>query len=215
MTLGANAMTIQKIVPQRMIEQTYVGQISVVGECFCFGAALDGGVPAQSGGGQQLVYLDLAGPATSVEAVWAKLAQAKECYVIPPGHDAEKITLRSAEGKLKRLERKVEGIGIYHLLLVHCDIFEPQYAELSTTYIFLTTDKDQTTSKLGAHVQELVDIAVFPVWFPYLVQQGRVEGLITALTCYGGVKLWKLSLDKSAWERVVCRGLQQRVIRLP
>ena len=199
-------MTGQKILPQHMIDQTYVGQISVVGECFCFGAALDG---------QQLIYLDLAGPATSVEAVWAKLAQGKECYIIPPERDAQKIVLRSEEGKLKRFERKVEGIGIYHLLLVHRDIFEPQYEELSTTYLFLTSDKDQTTAKLGSHIQELVDIAVFPAWYPYLVQQGRVEHLITPLNCYGGVQLWKINLSKSEWERLICRGLSHSSISLP
>ena len=191
---------------KNMITQTCIGQISVVGECFAFGTALDG---------QQLVYLDLAGPATSVEAVWAKLAQGKECYIIPPERDAQKIVLRSEEGKLKRFERKVEGIGIYHLLLVHRDIFEPQYAELSTTYLFLTSDKDQTTAKLGAHIAELVDIAVFPNWFPYLVQQGRVEGLLKPLTCYGGVNMFRVTLDKDAWSRLICRGLQQRQIQLP
>ena len=190
---------------ESMIAQTCVGQISVVGECFCFGVALDKA---------QLVYLDLAGPATSVEAVWAKLAQSKECYVISPERDAEKITLRSEEGKLKRLQRKVEGIGIYHLLLVHRDILEPQYAELTTTYLFLT-DKDKASAKLGAHVQALVDIAVFPAWYAYLVQQGRVERLITPLTCYGGVSLYRLDLNKSAWERLICRGLSQGSIRLP
>jgi len=194
-----------KNLPQSMIDQSCVGQISVVGECFCFGAALDG---------QQLVYLDIAGPATSVEAVWAKLAQAKECYIIPPQRDAEKIVLRSEEGKLKRFERKVEGIGIYHLLLVHRDIIEPTYAELSTTYLFLTADKDQTTAKLGAHIAELVDIAVFPEWFNFLVQQGRVVGLLKPLTCYGGVKLWRVALDKASWERVVCRGLRGNHINL-
>lgn len=196
----------QKILPKNMITQTYIGQIAVVGECFCYGCALDGG---------QLVYLDIAGSATSVEAVWAKLVQAKECYIIPPQRDADKIVLRSAEGKLKRFERKVEGIGIYHLLLVHRDIIEPTYAELSTTYLFLTADKDQTTAKLGAHIQELVDIAVFPQWFNFLVQQGRVEGLLKPLTCYGGVQLWKVSLDKSPWERLICRGLCQANIHFP
>ncbi len=186
-------------------EQHPVGQISVVGECFCYGAALDG---------QQLVYLDIAGPATSVEAVWAKLAQNKECYVIPPAETASKIILRSTEGVLKRLQRKVEGIGIYHLLLLHRDLVEPEYAEISTTYLFLI-DKTQSTAKLGAHIQQLVDIAVFPAWHPFLVQQGRVEGLLLPLTCHGGVKLWKVILDKSQWERVICRGLSQRSLTLP
>ncbi|MCQ3932667.1 MAG: hypothetical protein DPW16_19635 [Chloroflexi bacterium] len=194
----------QKSVPKNQIAQSYVGQITVVGECFCFGCAVDG---------QQLVYLDVAGPATSVEAVWAKLAQAKECYLLPPDHDAQKITLRTDEGLLKRIQRKIEGIGIHHLLLLHQDLLMPTYAELSTTYLFLA-DKTQTTAKLGSHIQQLVDIAVFPAWYAYLVQQGRLEGLITPLTCYGGVNMFRITLDKSPWERLICRGLSQSAIQL-
>ncbi len=195
----------QKTSSKNLIAQSFVGQITVVGECFCYGCALDG---------QQLVYLDVAGPATSVEAVWAKLAQAKECYVIPPDREAPKIILRTTEGLLKRLQRKVEGLGIHHLLLIHQDSLTPTYAELSTTYLFLA-DKAQSIAKLGSHLQQLVDIAVFPQWFPYLVQQGRVEGLITPLTCYGGVSLWKLVLDKTEWQRLICRGVSQRSLSLP
>jgi len=189
-----------------MITQEYIGQVTVVGECFAFGCAIDNG---------QLVYLDVAGPATSVEAVWAKIAQGKEAAIIPPERDAQKIILRSEEGKLKRFERKVEGIGIYHLLLIHYDILEPTYAELSKTYLFLTADKDQTTAKLGAHIAELVDIAVFPAWNNYLVQQGRMEGLLKPLTCYGGVNMFHVTLDKDAWSRLICRGLQQQQLQLP
>ena len=195
----------QKSVPKNQIVQSYVGQITVVGECFCYGCAVDG---------QQLVYLDVAGPATSVEAVWAKLAQAKECYLLPPDHDAPKITLRTDEGLLKRIQRKIEGIGIHHLLLLHQDLLTPTYAELSTTYLFLA-DKTQATAKLGSYIQQLVDIAVFPAWYAYLVQQGRLEGLITPLTCYGGINLWKLSLDKTCWQRLICRGVSQRNLTLP
>ena len=195
----------QKSVPKNQIAQSYVGQITVVGECFCYGCAVDG---------QQLVYLDVAGPATSVEAVWAKLAQAKECYLLPPDPDVQKIVLRTEEGLLKRIQRKIEGIGIHHLLLLHQDLLTPTYAELSTTYLFLS-DKTQATAKLGSHIQQLVDIAVFPEWYAYLVQQGRLEGLITPLTCYGGVNLWKLSLDKTGWQRLICRGVSQRSLTLP
>jgi len=52
-----------------LIPQQYVGRMNVVGDCFVFGAALHDNRP---------VYLDIAGPATSVEAVWARLAQGKE-----------------------------------------------------------------------------------------------------------------------------------------
>lgn len=188
-----------------MPTQAYVGQISVVGECFCYGAVLDG---------QQLIYLDVAGPATSVEAVWAKLAQGKECAILPPETETEKIVLRTAEGVLKRMQRKIEGIGIYHLLLLHEDLLDPSYAEITTTYLFLI-DKVQTTAKLGAHIQALVDLAVFSDWYPYFVQQGRMERLILPLKCYGGIQVWKLVLDKPAWERVICQGLAQQRLNFP
>lgn len=191
---------------QILMNQAYVGQVTVVGECFAFGCAIDGG---------QLVYLDVAGPATSVEAVWAKIASGKEAAIIPPGRNAEKIALRSEEGKLKRFQRKVEGIGVYHLVLIHRDLLEPTYNELSKTYIFLTDDKAQTTAKLGAHIAELVDIAVFTGWHPYLVQQGRMGGLLTPLTCYGGVKLWRVTLDRDAWSRLICHGLSIGSLKLP
>jgi hypothetical protein len=180
--------------------------IGTTSECFCYGCALDR---------DQLVYLDVAGPATSVEAVWAKLAQGQETAIVPMEREVAKIALRSAAGKLKRFERKVEGLGIYHLLLIHHDLITPLYAELSTTYLFVTENKAQTTAKLGAHIQQLVDIAVFPAWFNYLVQQGRVEGLLAPLTCYGGVKLWRVTLDKAQWAGLICRGLPQQRLRLP
>jgi len=197
-------MTTIKNLPKSMIEQSCIGQVSVVGECFAFGCALDG---------NQLIYLDIAGPATSVEAVWAKIAQGKETAIIPPEREGNKILLRAHEGTLKRLQRKIEGLGIHQLVLVHQDMVEPTYAELTTTYVFLTADKDQTTAKLGAHINALVNIAVFTNWYPYLVQQGRLAGLLSPLTCYGGVKLWRITLDQSAWERLICRGLRHGDIR--
>lgn len=189
---------------ENMITQSYVGQISVLGECFCYGAAIDD---------QQLVYLDIAGSATSVEAVWAKLAQAKECFIILPGN-ADKITLRSDKEKLKRLERKVEGVGIYHLLLLHRD-FEPQYAELTRAYVFQTSDAGQTIAKIGSHIQQLMDIAVFPIWYPYIIQEGIAQGLIKPLKCFGAVCIQRIDLDKTAWERLICEALADRQIRLP
>ncbi len=186
------------------IQQPYVGLVTVVGECFCYGAALDG---------EQLVYLDVAGPATSVEAAWAKIVGGKGAAIVPPQHRAQKIPLQTQEGKLKRIQRKVEGLGVHHMLLLHTDLLEPTYAELSTTYLVMA-DKAQATAKLGAHVQKLVNIAVFSTWHPYLVQQGRLHRLLTQCTCYGGVDVWRVSLDQSAWERLIRRGLERRDIQL-
>ena len=122
-----------------------------MGDCFVFGAALHDNHP---------VYLDIAGPATSVEAVWAKLAQGKEARIVPD--TGSSIVLQPPEpGLFARFQRKIDGLGIDHLLLVHKAITEPVYSELTTTYMFFA-DKDQATAILGNHISRLVKVAVFP-----------------------------------------------------
>ncbi len=97
-----------------LIPQQYVGRMNVVGDCFVFGAALHDSQP---------VYLDIAGPATSVEAVWARLAQGKEARIVPD--IGSSIVLQPPEpGLFARFQRKIDGLGIDHLLLVHKDITE-------------------------------------------------------------------------------------------
>src|SRR5690606_2107564 len=121
-----------------LIPQQYVGRMNVVGDCFVFGAALHDNRP---------VYLDIAGPATSVEAVWARLAQGKEARIVPD--TGSSIVLQPPEpGLFARFQRKIDGLGIDHLLLVHKTITEPVYSELSETFLFFT-GRDQATAILG------------------------------------------------------------------
>ncbi len=186
------------------IPQQYVGRMNVVGDCFVFGAALHDNRP---------VYLDIAGPATSVEAVWARLAQGKEARIVPD--TGSSIVLQPPEaGLFARFQRKIDGLGIDHLLLVHKTITEPLYSELSETFLFFT-GQDQAAAILGDHISRLVKVAVFPAWFPYLVQQGRQDRLVERCTCYGGVQVWAITLDVDAWTRVIQDGLASGVIALP
>jgi hypothetical protein len=186
------------------IPQSYVGRMNVVGDCFVFGAALHDNQP---------VYLDIAGPATSVEAVWAKLAQGREARIVPD--TGPSIVLQPSEpGLLVRFQRKLEGLGIDHLLLVHKAITEPVYSELTTTYMFFV-EKDQATVILGDHISKLVKVAVFVEWYPFLVQQGRQEGLVQRCTCYGGAQVWAITLDVERWARVIQDGLASGIIALP
>lgn len=188
----------------QLIPQQYVGRMNVVGDCFVFGAALHDNQP---------VYLDIAGPATSVEAVWAKLAQGKEARIVPD--TGSSIVLQPPEpGLYTRFQRKLDGLAIDHLLLVHKAITEPVYAELSTTFMFFV-DKDQATTILGDHISKLVKVAVFPAWHAYLVQQGRQERLVQRCTCYGGVTLHAVTLDAEAWTRIIQGGLASGTISLP
>ena len=186
------------------ITQAVVGRMNVVGDCFVFGAALYDNQP---------VYLDMAGPATSVEAVWAKLAQGKPVRIIPD--TGASIVLQPPEpGLYARFQRRLEGLAIDHLLLVHKTITEPVYSELTDTFL-LFTDKDQATAILGEHITQLVKVAVFPAWHAYLVQQGRVKRLMQRCVCYGGVDVWRISLDASAWTQLIRDGLTTQTITLP
>jgi hypothetical protein len=176
--------------------------MNVVGDCFVFGAALHDNHP---------VYLDIAGPATSVEAVWARLAQGKEARIVPD--TGSSIVLQPPEpGLFARFQRKIDGLGIDHLLLVHKAITEPVYSELSTTFMFFV-DKDQATAILGNYVSRLVKVAVFPDWYAFLVQQGRQENLVQRCTCYGSVQVWAVTLDAERWSRVIQNGLASGVYR--
>jgi hypothetical protein len=186
------------------IPQSYAGRMNVVGDCFVFRAALHDNRP---------VYLDIAGPATSVEAVWARIAQGKEARIVPD--TGSSIVLQPPEsGLFERFQRKIDGLGIDHLLLVHKAITEPVYSELTTTYMFFV-DKDQATAMLGNHVSKLVKVAVFSEWYPYLVQQGRQEQLVERCSCYGGVQMWVVSLDMMAWTRVIQDGMGSGALQFP
>ncbi len=188
----------------QLIPQQYVGRMNVVGDCFVFGAALHDNQP---------VYLDIAGPATSVEAVWARLAQGKEARIVPD--EGASIVLQPPEaGLYTRYQRKLEGLAIDHLLLVHKAITEPVYCELTETFMFFT-DKEQATAILGDHIAKLVKVAVFPAWFSYLVQQGRQERLMQRCTCYGGTQVWAITLDSSRWSQIIQDGLATQTILLP
>lgn len=187
-----------------LIPQQYVGRMNVVGDCFVFGAALHDNRP---------VYLDIAGPATSVEAVWARLAQGKEARIVPD--TGSSIVLQPPEpGLFARFQRKIDGLGIDHLLLVHKAITEPVYTELSQTFMFFT-GKEQATAILGDHISKLVKVAVFPEWYGFLAQQGDREYLVQRCTCYGGVQVWAITLDRDAWTRVIQDGLASGGITLP
>lgn len=187
-----------------LIPQQYVGRMNVVGDCFVFGAALHDNRP---------VYLDIAGPATSVEAVWARLAQGKEARIVPD--TGSSIVLQPPEpGLFARFQRKIDGLGIDHLLLVHKTITEPVYSELSETFLFFS-GRDQATAILGDHISKLVKVAVFKEWHPFLVQQGRQDRLVERCACYGGVQVWAITLDRDAWTRVIQDGLASGGIALP
>ena len=189
------------------IKRTYVGQVSVIGTAYCFGVAvhLDSethkAVP---------VYLDIAGPATSVEAAWARLAQGKELTIVPD--TAPAIYLQPPQaGTLKRYQRRFPELAIDQLVLIHTDAVEVPSEGMT---FHLETSLEQAKASLGAHVRALVKVAVFPAWHDYLMARGKAERLIYPCTCYGGVTVSAIELDASKWTSVIVRGLQKKEISL-
>jgi hypothetical protein len=197
----------------RTIPQAYVGLANVVGECYCFGLAVHLKIPIYK---YVPVFLNVTGAASSVEAFWAKLSQGKASSIVPDSGPS--IALEPDDkGLYIRFQKKIEGLGIDHLLLVHRDLAEPTYpmdTEATTVYS-LWLDDTQGTAKLGEHIRKTVKVAVFDHWFPYLHSEGRQKGLIKSLTCYGGVNVIALTLDTARWTALIAEGLQTRHILLP
>jgi hypothetical protein len=189
------------------IKRAYVGQVSVVGTAYCFGAAvhLD-----QETHKAVPVYLDIAGPATSVEAAWARLVQGKELTIVPD--QAPAIYLQPPKaGTLKRYQRRFPELAIDQLVLVHTDAVEVPDEGLTFQ---IETSPEQATASLGAHVRALVKVAVFPAWHDYLMERGQAERLIYPCTSFGGVTVSAIRLDADRWTSLIARGLEKKEIAL-
>ena len=204
--------------PAETIPQTYVGRVNVVGDCYCLGVVVDRRPPSYK---SIPVYISVVGPATSVEALWAKLSQGKETSVVPDDRQQPTIYLEPNKGGLyTRYQKKIEALGVDHLVLVHEDMAEPCYpsaeddkADSATTYLLCTSD-EQRLAKLGEHVRKTVKVAVFDAWFEYLYQEGQKRGLVRE--CMGfGVQAAAIRLDAVKWTGVITAGLAEQAIQFP
>jgi hypothetical protein len=202
---------------QLTIPQAYVGRVNVVGDCYCLGVVVDRRPPTYK---NIPIYVGVAGPATSVEALWAKLSQGKEASIVPDDPSKSAIYLEPNKGGLyTRYQKKMEELGIDHLLLIHEDMMEPAYPtastdnEPATTYVLCVSD-EQSRAKLGEHVRKSVKVAVFDDWLDYLYSEGRSRGLIR--DCVGhGVEAFAFKLDPLKWTEVITSGLASSALRLP
>ncbi len=190
----------------------HIGNVSIVGDCFCFGLAVEYTPETYR---PYPVYLNLAGAATSVEGVWARLAQGKEITIVPLQRDASAIYLYPPEkGLYVRLQRKIEGLGMDNLILLYKALAQPDFAADPFAFL-IALDYRQACLRLADYVSKTVKIAVFPAWGEYLRQRGYSAGLLTPRTSYEGVDVWAVRVDGAAWSEVICDGLRKRVIALP
>jgi hypothetical protein len=199
------------------IPQSYIGRVNVVGDCYCFGAVVDRCPPSYK---SIPIYISVAGPATSVEALWAKLSQGRETAIIPDDRGQSSIYLEPNKGGLyTRYQKKIDWLGIDHLVLVHEALAEPQYPgvgdakEAAVTYIVALSEA-QRRAKLGEHVRKTVKIAVFEAWFDYLYAEGRSRGLVRDCVGYG-LDAFSIRLDAPKWTEVITAGLAAQHLQFP
>ncbi len=202
--------------PRFAIPQTFVGRVNVVGDCYCFGVVVDRRPPTFK---NIPIYVNVAGPATSVEALWAKLSQGKETTVVPEDNSPAIYLEPNKGGLYTRYQKKIAELGIDHLILVHENMAEPTYPtagdkdEAPTTYLLCVSD-EQRCIKLGEHVRKTVKVAVFDQWFEYLAAEGHSRGLIRECLGYS-IQALSLTLDASKWTEIIRSGLRTGALKLP
>ncbi len=195
--------------PAWTLPMKYLGVISAHGDAYVFGYAID--MEAQN---PLPVYLNLAGPATAIEAAWARLDLGKELNLIPENGGTVHFQAPD-KGLYRRFQTRLGASDTDHCILLHRDAVEPVYAEHSKTYLLVTGD-GQFTDLVGMHVQRLVQVAVFKDWHPFLSEQARRDpDLAYTLWNEGGQTIWALVLDRNAWTRTIQHGLEAGRITLP
>lgn len=197
----------------RALPLKHIGQVSMVGECFCFGLAVEYTPDTYRA---YPVYLNLCGAATSVEAVWARLAQGKELSVASLERSSSAIHLHPPDkGLYVRVQRKLDGLGMDNLILLHRQLAQPSFTDDDSLAFLLAPDEALACLRLADYVRQTVKVAVFPAWGAYLRQQGQRAGLLAPRQSYEGLMFWTMKLDAPAWSEVIREGLRKGAIRLP
>src|SRR5574341_1987553 len=142
------------------LQMSCVGQIVQVGETYVFGLAQHHVERDRT----DTVYLNLAGPTTSVEAVWAGMIEHRTTALRTNDHRTLFVKHGGVPGQEKgespylRFQRRIPGLAIDHLILVDRRFAQVEYRDTGLTYLF---DAPNLPLKVGDHVRRLVNIAVF------------------------------------------------------
>jgi hypothetical protein len=181
---------------------------SISGGIHCYGWVIHAGV---------CLYLNLGGPRTGVEAIRAKLAKGHIVSCIPD--EAEAIELTAGEGNTGKYTpyfALMPEVKFTHLILVHEKVLNPDTSgEGIAPYAFIIeATREQAQAQLWQHVRELVKIAVFIQWTPYLWEAGIQANLIQLTRSAGGITVWAIQMNRIAWTQVITAGLANRLIGL-
>lgn len=190
------------------INQEYVGELtgSITGNVQCYGYAVDQGV---------CVYLNFGGPRTAVEAIRARFSKGESVNCVPwSGPSVELTPGEGNTGKYRDYMQNISEARYTSVILLHEQITAPNYGGKSRTCIIRTSEA-QGVAMLKYHITQLVNIPVFDAWADYLWDAGALACLVSRPVRAGGIDLWAVELDRDAWSRLICGGLEQGLITLP
>ncbi len=195
------------------IHQDCCGELtgSITGQVYSYGFAVHQ---------QVLLYLNIGGPRMAVEAIRAKLSKGEIISLVPSDAPALELSAGETDGKANTgmytaYLNTLPEAKFTSAILVHEWLTQPNYLGKSITGIFRTSD-EQAMVKLLHHVRQLVNIPVFEQWSGYLYHAGQTAGLVRKPSPQGGgIDLWIVELDESAWTRLVTGGLANGVIAFP
>ena len=136
--------------------------------------------------------------------------------------DAPALELTAGEGNSGMYTDYLQTIPearFTSLILLHEWVIHPNYngtsaAGAATTFLLRTSDA-QAKAKLKQHIVQLVNLPVFDEWIEFLWAAGQAASLLHPTHAFGGMDLLTLSLDATAWTRLITSGVEQQVIRLP
>lgn len=194
------------------LEMKHIGKIARVGDTHVFGLSRHVVDEHRT----DTVYLNIAGPATSVEAVWAGIVEGRSTVYTDLNGRHHYIQHRGIDGQdgtpYRRFQRRIDGLAVDHLILLDRRFLDVDTdTEVSDAFVFEAADMDR---KVGHLVREMVNIAVFDEWFVPLLTIGRRERLV-APVLNDAHRVFHVRLDRTRWEHLIALGVEHRVLPWP
>lgn len=196
------------------IEMKHVGKIDAVGAVQVFGYSakrVDEHVA-------DCIYLNYAGPATAADSVWANLIERRALDFTDLTGRPHRLRhggypgLDGNEAPFKRFSTRIEHLATDHCILLDKRFFQPAYDfEIGLTFVFAG---DNLADKVGQHISQCVDIAVFPEWHAGLLALGRRERLVTPLVNWAH-PVYQVTLDRARWTQVIALAVEHQELTWP
>jgi len=163
--------------------------------------------------GSQLVYLNMGGPRMAVEAIRARLSRGETIFLNPDDAPSVELSINS-KGAFEDYSENMSSHHFQHTILLHRNMF-PNYsepAELTFAFI-LAKSPEQVYSSFHQHLNQLINLPVFPHWLPTLWATGMSAQIIEKCSGVGAVG-YGVFLKASDWEHIISLGVSTGALPL-